>query len=169
MLERIRKIKHLEEFFGIIGFFYFILLAIIIFFLVRFLSTLTSLSVRVSQTSNASLAVFMIDRAKLIVSPSFSPASLMTAPLASSTTIVPGSIISTSSLISESVSGTVLIVNTPTGYLNVRSGPSSVGVFITRILPGEIYPYSKKENGWYFISISSSTEGWILGEYAKEQ
>lgn len=59
------------------------------------------------------------------------------------------------------------VTATPTGYLNVRSLPSTSGKQLTRVSPGDVYPYSQTQNGWYFITLSNGTEGWVTGEYVE--
>jgi hypothetical protein len=65
---------------------------------------------------------------------------------------------------------TQLTVNqTPTGYLNVRSAPSTSGTLITQVHPGETYVYTSTQNGWYEILLPSGTSGWVTGQYVTVQ
>jgi len=59
----------------------------------------------------------------------------------------------------------VKVNNTPTGYLNVRSIPSTGGTLITQIHPGETYPYTKTQSGWYNITLDNGQIGWVTGQY----
>lgn len=61
----------------------------------------------------------------------------------------------------------ITVQNTPTGYLNVRSLPSTSGKLLTRIHPGEIYTYTEVKNNWYKIVLSDGSSGWVTGQYAK--
>lgn len=60
----------------------------------------------------------------------------------------------------------VVIGSTPTGWLRVRSEPSSSGAEVARVEPEEKYPYKSTENGWYEIEYASGQLGWISGQYA---
>ncbi len=96
-----------------------------------------------------------------------------TSSLASST-VPMGNPLSTSS--TSSAPGVVtpqapkLTVNkTPTGYLNVRSQPSTSASIITKIHPGDVYPYANTQNGWYDIILPSGIQGWVSGQYVTVQ
>jgi len=64
----------------------------------------------------------------------------------------------------------VEIKNTPTGWLNVRSEPSTakgLETVVTKINPGEKYPFvEENEVGWIKIEYQQGEEGWISGQYA---
>ncbi len=63
-----------------------------------------------------------------------------------------------------------LTVNsTPTGFLNVRSLPSTSGKLITQVHPGETFAYVTTKNGWYEIVLPDDTTGWVIGTYVKAQ
>lgn len=57
------------------------------------------------------------------------------------------------------------INSTPTGFLNVRSLPSSAGKIIAKVYPGETYPYTKMQNSWYDITLTNGQSGWVSGQY----
>lgn len=63
----------------------------------------------------------------------------------------------------------VEISDTPTGWLRVRSSPTTSGDNeLTRVSPGQKYPYlESNEAGWHKISLPDGTKGWISGRYAK--
>ena len=61
------------------------------------------------------------------------------------------------------------ITSTPTGYLNVRSEPSTSGQIIAKVHPGETYPYTSTKPGWYFISLPNASYGWISSQYVALQ
>ncbi len=60
----------------------------------------------------------------------------------------------------------VTVLNTPTGYLNVRSGPGLNYSLLQRIYPGEVYDWRETQGGWYKIKIGER-EGWIYSLYAR--
>src|SRR6185437_990287 len=55
----------------------------------------------------------------------------------------------------------IKVKDTPTGYLNVRATPSSAGTLVTQVHPGEIYPFSDKSKGWYKITLTDGSFGWV--------
>ena len=63
----------------------------------------------------------------------------------------------------------VEILDTPTGWLRVRSEPnSSSGKELTKINPKETYKFLEStDSGWYKIKLDDGQEGWISGKYAK--
>jgi hypothetical protein len=61
------------------------------------------------------------------------------------------------------------INDTPTGFLRVRSGPSTTTDEIGRVEPGEIYTIQSEENGWYQIKLKSGDNGWISGQFATKK
>lgn len=61
----------------------------------------------------------------------------------------------------------VLILDTPTGFLRVRStvGGGEIG----RVNPGETYPYIDEQDGWLQIKLNDGQLGWVSDQYAKIQ
>ena len=57
------------------------------------------------------------------------------------------------------------INETPTGYLNVRSQPSLIGEIISKVGPGQSYPFTQQQNGWYLITLPDKQQGWVSAEY----
>ncbi|OGY27076.1 MAG: hypothetical protein A2Z42_01730 [Candidatus Woykebacteria bacterium RBG_19FT_COMBO_43_10] len=62
----------------------------------------------------------------------------------------------------------VQILSTPTGILNVRSGPGLNNSVIAKINPGEKYQLLNEKPEWYKIKLSSGETGWISSQYAKK-
>lgn len=62
----------------------------------------------------------------------------------------------------------VLIKDTPTGFLRVRSGSSTANSEVAQVKPGEKYPFLEEKEGWYKISYTEGKEGWISGRYAEK-
>lgn len=69
----------------------------------------------------------------------------------------------------------VLIIKTPTGWLNARTGPGVVYKQVTRVYPNEEYQLLEESNGWYKINIPSqepeggsgeAIQAWITSQYA---
>lgn len=69
---------------------------------------------------------------------------------------------------SQSASGEVLIKETPTGWLRVRSSPSTSATELTKVNPGEKYPLLEEKSGWYKIEYEEGKVGWISGQYASK-
>ncbi|MCK5591229.1 MAG: pilus assembly protein PilM [Candidatus Pacebacteria bacterium] len=62
----------------------------------------------------------------------------------------------------------VLIKNTPTGWLNVRSGPDVTYIIITKINPGEKYIIIEEKEEWVKIKLSEDEEGWVYSVYVEK-
>lgn len=72
---------------------------------------------------------------------------------------------------------TVVILNTPTGYLRVRTEPGTKGEEIGQVKPGDKFPLldTDPETGWLKIQfekpqpgLPNGIAGWISNQYAKE-
>lgn len=63
----------------------------------------------------------------------------------------------------------VLILDTPTGFLRVRSSSSASTSEVGRVAPGETYNVLEEDTGWYKIKLINGTEGWISSQYAQKQ
>ncbi len=62
----------------------------------------------------------------------------------------------------------VVIKETPTGWLRVRTEPSTSATEAAKVRPGETYPYLNEEkNGWYKIEYEEKKEGWVSGVYVE--
>ncbi|OGG00172.1 hypothetical protein A2Y99_02440 [Candidatus Gottesmanbacteria bacterium RBG_13_37_7] len=62
----------------------------------------------------------------------------------------------------------ILIKDTPTGFLRVRSEPSTNASESGRVKPGEKYQLKEEKPGWYKIIYEANKEGWISGRYAEK-
>lgn len=60
----------------------------------------------------------------------------------------------------------VQILSTPTGTLNVRSGPSLSYSILTKVKPDEKYTLLEEKSDWYKINVNG-TKGWVSAQYAK--
>jgi hypothetical protein len=60
------------------------------------------------------------------------------------------------------------ILDTPTGFLRVRGGPSTAYEEIAQVEPGERYPYLETDEGtgWFKIDIDGE-EGWVSNQYVE--
>jgi len=69
----------------------------------------------------------------------------------------------------QSQKKSVVILETPTGYLRVRETASVAAAEVGRVLPGKTYILSSEADGWYEIVIDNGQKGWISTQYATKQ
>jgi len=64
----------------------------------------------------------------------------------------------------------VEILATPTGFLRVRSEPSTAGSEVAQVKPGQSLPFieDSAEGDWFKIEYQEGKEGWISSQYAKK-
>lgn len=62
----------------------------------------------------------------------------------------------------------VKILSTPTGFLRVRSEPSSGAAEIAQVKPAEELQLLEEKPGWFKIRLGDSREGWISAQYAQK-
>ncbi|MDP3993655.1 MAG: SH3 domain-containing protein [Candidatus Doudnabacteria bacterium] len=63
----------------------------------------------------------------------------------------------------------VSVLDTPTGYLNVRLGPGTNFEKIGQVNPGESYELiiADEAVGWYQIKLDETRNGWVTKQYAE--
>ena len=63
----------------------------------------------------------------------------------------------------------VEILSTPTGFLRVRSEPSTLANEVGQVKPGETYELVEEDTdtGWFKILIAEGKEGWVTNQYVK--
>lgn len=66
------------------------------------------------------------------------------------------------------IAAKILILDTPTGFLRVRSTSSVGAAEVGRVNPGETYELLEEQTGWYKIKLPEA-EGWISTQYAQKQ
>jgi hypothetical protein len=94
---------------------------------------------------------------------------LSTNPQAVTAVPTPVATASQSALPSAAVGQSVVILDTPTGFLRVRKNASVGAVEIGRVTPGEKIELVEEANGWYLIRLTDGAEGWISAQYAEKQ
>lgn len=63
----------------------------------------------------------------------------------------------------------VLILNTETGWLNIREGPGATFNIVKKVNPGEIYGFLEKQGDWTKIKLSETQVGWGASRYMRQQ
>lgn len=63
----------------------------------------------------------------------------------------------------------IVILDTPTGFLRVRSEPSLGGSEVAEVKPGDTYDFVTEQDGWYEIVLSPGKTGWVSTSYAQKQ
>ncbi|MDP3741403.1 MAG: SH3 domain-containing protein [bacterium] len=63
----------------------------------------------------------------------------------------------------------VEILETPTGFLNVRSGPGTSNTKVGEVKPGDLFAWvsSDIERGWYEIRLTATSTGWVTKQYSR--
>ena len=64
---------------------------------------------------------------------------------------------------------TILILDTPTGFLRVRDKASLAGAEVGQVKPSETYELVSEQTGWYEIKLKDGKTGWISSQYVKKQ
>jgi hypothetical protein len=62
----------------------------------------------------------------------------------------------------------IQILQTPTGWLRVRSDAAVTATEVGKVNPGETYAILDEKSGWYQITLTSGTTGWVSGQYVKK-
>lgn len=78
---------------------------------------------------------------------------------------------SSSSATSKSTAGkeSLIVNDTPTGFLRVRSEPTVNASESAQVKPGEKYTILDEKSGWYKINYEQGKEGWVSGQYVTKQ
>jgi hypothetical protein len=62
-------------------------------------------------------------------------------------------------------SASILILNTPTGFLRVRESNSILSNEIAKVNPGESYEFVEEKNSWFKIKLTDGRLGWVNSSY----
>lgn len=68
-----------------------------------------------------------------------------------------------------SASASILILNTPTGFLRVREDASINSLEIAQVKPGESYELVEEKDGWLKIKLTDGKVGWISSSYGVKE
>jgi len=75
---------------------------------------------------------------------------------------------SSSAAVSSPSPVSVIILDTPTGFLRVRASNALDSAEVGRVTPGATYELLEEQAGWFKIKLSDK-EGWISDQYARKQ
>lgn len=81
----------------------------------------------------------------------------------------PTSAVSPTASPSAAIAQKVRVLQTPNGFLNVRSQPSTAAGIVTRLNTGDIVDLVSEQEGWYEVRLSDGTTGWISNQYARKE
>lgn len=70
---------------------------------------------------------------------------------------------------SPTPASSILILDTPTGFLRVRQSPDINSAQITTVTPDSTYPLLNEQTGWYQIKLDDDQSGWVSSEYSRKQ
>ena len=76
-------------------------------------------------------------------------------------------VIDSATIATKSAKPQVEILQTPTGYLRVRSDPSVNSSESGKVYPGEKYDLLDESSGWYKIQLKNFA-GWVSSQYSKK-
>ncbi|HSX09457.1 MAG TPA: PEGA domain-containing protein [Candidatus Saccharimonadales bacterium] len=62
----------------------------------------------------------------------------------------------------------VTILDSPIGYVHLRAGPSLSAAEVGQATSGKTYPLIDVQAGWYEITVSDGTTGWISAQYGQK-
>lgn len=65
-------------------------------------------------------------------------------------------------------SGKVTILDTPNGFLRVRSGAGTTFPEVSRVNSGDTFDLLNEASGWYEIQVDSDITGWISSQFAEK-
>lgn len=63
----------------------------------------------------------------------------------------------------------VTILQTPTGFLRVRSDSATTAPEVGRVNPGQSFVLVSEKEGWYQITLPNGQKGWVSSDYAEKQ
>lgn len=64
---------------------------------------------------------------------------------------------------------TLIIKDTPTGFLRVREEPTVAASEEAQVKPGDKFALIEEKNGWYKINYENDKEGWVSGQYVEKK
>lgn len=59
----------------------------------------------------------------------------------------------------------IVILDTPTGWLNAREGPDISYAILTRVNPGDVFPLIDVRSGWVKLLLSDGRAAWVHHDY----
>lgn len=71
--------------------------------------------------------------------------------------------------LTPTMSTKVVILDTPTGFLRVRSDPSLSASETAEVKPGDSFDFVDSQDGWYEIKLADGSTGWVSTQYAQKK
>lgn len=69
----------------------------------------------------------------------------------------------------KTTKSTILIKDTPTGFLRVREEPSITASEEAQVKPGDQFDLLEETSGWFKIEYEKGKQGWVYSQYAEKQ
>ena len=63
----------------------------------------------------------------------------------------------------------IVVKDTPTGFLRLREGPSISASEAAQVKPGDTFDLVDEQDGWYKIEYEKGKEGWVFSQYADKK
>ena len=63
----------------------------------------------------------------------------------------------------------IVVKDTPTGFLRVREEPSISASEAAQVKPGDTFDLVDEQDGWYKIEYEKGKEGWVFSQYADKK
>lgn len=63
----------------------------------------------------------------------------------------------------------IVVKDTPTGFLRVREEPSLSASEEAQVKPGDTFSLIEEQSGWYKIEYEKGKEGWVYSQYAEKK
>lgn len=63
----------------------------------------------------------------------------------------------------------IVVKDTPTGFLRVREEPSVTASEEARVKPGDTFSLIEEQSGWYKVEYEKGKEGWVYSQYADKK
>ena len=69
----------------------------------------------------------------------------------------------------KTTKSTILIKDTPTGFLRVREEPAITASEEAQVKPGDQFDLLEENSGWFKIEYEKGKQGWVYSQYAEKQ
>lgn len=115
--------------------------------------------------SKKTIRIRAVEKHILVVNAALGTGDIDSTPLPTPTSIQP----TVSASPTPAVVSQVTILQTPNGFLRVRSGAGTSFGEVARVKPGESYELIMEQGSWYQIKVDDATSGWISSQFARKE